>query len=138
MTNRQPTLADFEALYEFWDHVGLGLYPKQDEKQRFEAMLKLNPDLCSIVFSDSGEIIGSIFGTFDGRTASIHRLAVAPALQSQGLGSKLIAQLEDTLRARGIQKLSAQIHISNTQVAPFYTKLGFAEMDYVKNFYKDL
>jgi ribosomal protein S18 acetylase RimI-like enzyme len=138
MTTRQATLDDFSALYLFWQTAGLQLYPETDELKRYESMLNLNPDLCILLINEKQEVIGSIFGAFDGRTASVHRLAILPELQKQGLGKKLIAALEEVLRQKGIKKLSAQIHISNTQVIPFYEKLGFQEMTYVKTYFKDL
>ncbi len=138
MKIRQITETDFDDLYQLWVEAGLQLYPSGDERKRFDSMLNLNPDLCFALINDKKEIIGSILGGFDGRTASIHRLVIHPTLQKQGQGSFLVNELETALRKRGIKKLSAQIHISNTEVVPFYEKLGFQEMTYVKNYYKDL
>lgn len=73
----------------------------------------------------------------NGRTASINRLAISPAQQGKGLGKALIAELENKLKQKGIKKLAIMIHVGNTQVIPFYEKLGFKEMDYVKMYYKD-
>lgn len=137
MNTRLATKADFKHLYPFWQSVGLQLYNYEDELKRYESMLALNPDLC-LVLENNDEIIGSIMGTFDGRTASIHRLAVASDFQKHGLGKELIQKLEAILKSQGIKKLSAQIHISNTIVVPFYEKNGFQEMSYVKTYYKDL
>ena len=76
-------------------------------------------------------------GGFDGRTATINRLAISPDEQGKGLGKSLIAELEQKLQKRGIKKVAIMIHVGNTQVIPFYEKLGFKEMDYVKMYYKD-
>lgn len=138
MRNRLASLMDFNELYLFWEKAGLQLYSKDDEFHRYKYMLHLNPELCILLTNDKDEIIGSILGAFDGRTASVHRLAISPTLQKQGLGKSLLQVLERTLKEKGIKKLSAQIHISNTQVLPFYEKLGFQEMTYVKTFFKDL
>lgn len=138
MNTRQAAKEDFDILYTLWQKASLQLYSKEDEFKRYVDMLSLNPDLCFLILNDEKKIIGSIFGTFDGRTASIHRLAILPEQQKQGLGKSLIRLLEETLRKRGIKKLSAQIHVSNSHVVPFYEKLGFQEMTYVKTLYKDL
>jgi len=138
MKKRLASIEDFNNLYKLWQEASLQLYPEEDELKRYKDMLTLNPDLCLLLLNEEGVIVGSIFGAFDGRTASVHRLAVLPELQKKGLGKKLIEYLEEALRIRGIKKLSAQVHISNTQVLPFYQKLGFQEMTYVRTFYKDL
>jgi ribosomal protein S18 acetylase RimI-like enzyme len=138
MNKRAATIDDFDRLYELWLAAGLQLYPKDAEQKRYQDMLSLNPDLAILLIDDEEKVIGSILGAFDGRTASIHRLAIIPELQKQGLGKKLIEYLEDVLREKGIQKVSAQIHVSNPQVLPFYEKLGFQEMTYVRTFFKDL
>jgi ribosomal protein S18 acetylase RimI-like enzyme len=138
MQTRQAQLTDFDELYAMWQQVCDQLYPVAEEKARFVAMMQLNPDLCLVVTDEVGAIIGSILGAFDGRNGSIHRLIIASQHQQKGLGKMLISELEKLLKARGIKKFTAQIHAQNTIVAPFYEKLGFSEMNYVKTFYKDL
>ena len=138
MKTRAATLDDFQVLFTLWKDVGLQLYPEQDEQVRFESMVTLNPDLCILLEDNDGKVIGSILGGFDGRTASVHRLAIHPSLQKKGMGSDLLRELEQALRARGVKKLSAQIHITNTAVVPFYEKHGFNEMTYVKTYFKDI
>lgn len=137
MMTRQVTTADFDELYSMWQQVCDQLYPYEQEKARFEAMLQLNPDLCLLV-EDQGKIIASILGAFDGRNGSIHRLIIASEYQQKGLGKMLVAELEKLLKAKGVHKLTAQIHAQNTLILPFYEKLGFAEMSYVQTLYKDI
>lgn len=138
MKIRQVQLADFNALYTLWQQVCDQLYPFDEEKKRFEAMMHLNPDLCLLVEDEAGAVIGSILGAFDGRNGSIHRLIVASEHQQKGLGKMLVVELEKLLKAKGVKKFTAQIHAQNTLVVPFYEKLGFAEMNYVRTFYKDI
>lgn len=137
MMTRQATAADFDELYSMWQQVCDQVYPYEQEKVRFEAMLQLNPDLCLLV-EDQGKIIASILGAFDGRNGSIHRLIIASEYQQKGLGKMLVAELEKLLTAKGVHKLTAQIHAQNTLVLPFYEKMGFAEMSYVRTLYKDI
>jgi ribosomal protein S18 acetylase RimI-like enzyme len=137
MTIRPVKLVEFDALYAMWQTVCDQLYPYPEEKARFEAMMVLNPDLCLVV-EDNTKLVGSILGAFDGRNGSIHRLIIASEYQQKGLGKMLITKLEELLRARGIKKCTAQIHAQNTIVLPFYEKLGFTDMSYVRTLYKDL
>ncbi len=138
MKIRQANKNDFDPLHALWQTVCLQLYPEAEERQRFEAMLQLNPELCLVIVTDENKIVGSIMGAFDGRTASIHRLAVAKDLQKQGWGKKLIAELEIILVQKGIKKVAAQVLAHKSNIVPFYEKLGFTEMTYAKTYYKDL
>ena len=127
----------FKKVYAFWHAAKLQLYPETEEQQRFDDMIDLNPDLCFCLVDENEEIVGTILGGFDGRTAPINRLAVSPHLQGRVLGKMLVSELEKKLQKRGIKKVALLIHVNNTQVIPFYEKLGFKEMDYVKIYYKD-
>ena len=137
MTTRPVELAEFDTLYTMWQTVCDQLYPYEEEKQRFVAMMALNPDLCLVV-EDNGKLAGSILGAFDGRNGSIHRLIIASEYQQKGLGKMLVTKLEELLKARGVKKFTAQIHAQNTLVLPFYEKLGFKDMSYLKTLYKDI
>lgn len=137
MTTKLITKSDFKKIYKFWQEAGLHLYPDDEEQQRFDDMIDLNPDLCFSFLTEDNKIIGTILGGFDGRTATINRLAISPDQQGNGLGKALIKKLEEKLQKRGIKKIAIMIHVKNTQVIPFYEKLGFKEMDYVKMYYKD-
>lgn len=125
-------------VYLLWEKVGLQLYPKPAEKDRFTQMIHLNPDLCIGMMDSNQQIIGTVFGAFDGRTASIHRFAIAPAHQKQGLGTRLLRTLEETLSRKGIKKITVQIHRSNMQAADFYKQFDYKNMDYAITLYKDL
>ncbi len=138
MKTRQIHSEDFDGLYKLWEKAKLKLYPIEEERVRFKAMLSLNPELCFVLIDEKQILIGSILGGFDGRTASIHRLAIDPAFQKQGHGLFLLKELEKRLKDKRIKKVSAQIHISNTQVIDFYKKCGYENMDYVINLFKDL
>ncbi len=137
MTTKLIQKSDFKKIYQFWQEAGLHLYPETEEQKRFDDMIDLNPDLCLCITSENKEILGTILGGFDGRTATINRLAISPDQQGRGLGKSLIVKLEKKLQKKGIKKIAIMIHVGNTQVIPFYEKLGFKEMDYVKMYYKD-
>jgi len=134
---RTIRLEDFESLKAIWKKAGLNLYPHEEEKARFVAMYQLNPDLMTILEVD-GKVIGCMLGAFDGRTASVHRLAVLPEYQKMGYGTMLVEDLEKKLKDRGIRKISLQVHAANQQVIEYYKKKGYKDLDYAVSFYKDL
>lgn len=126
MSTRHATLADFPVLYPLWQ-TAVWVRPFDEEKQRYETMISLNPDLSFVLQNPEKQIVGSIFGAFDGRSVSIHRLVIAADLQKHGYGKLLIATLEKAAKKKGIKKIVGQVHLSNTKVLGFYKKLGFAE-----------
>lgn len=129
---------DFTQLYKLWELVdGIIPYPYEEEKQRFETMLALNPHLGFVLEKDQ-KIIGSIIGGFDGRTASVHRLAIHPEYQKQGYGTTLLETLENELKKHGVRKLAVQVHCSNPNVIQYYKKKQYKDMDYAVTLYKDL
>lgn len=136
MCIRHATLADFSILYPLWQ-TAVWVRPFDEEKQRYATMIALNPDLSFVLQNSEKQIVGSIFGAFDGRSVSIHRLVIAANLQKQGYGKLLIATLEAAAKKKGIKKMVGQVHLSNIKVLGFYKKLGFAE-DSVITLTKDI
>ena len=80
---------------------------------------------------DSGELCG--FGQFYLRAGRCHlaRLAVAPVQRGRGLGTQLIAMLQErgkqTLR---VTETSLFVHINNTAALALYERLGFTRAPY--------
>lgn len=126
MTIRTATLHDFPSLYSLWQKE-VWVYPMEDEKIRYEGMLQHHPELCFVLEDDNKTIFGSVFGAFDGRTVTIHRLVVRNDVQKQGYGKKLLQILEEAAKKRGIKKISGKVHQTNLQVLGFYKKLGYEE-----------
>lgn len=126
MDIRIITSADFEKAYNLWKGVGLWVRPIDQEKIRFDEMLRLNHDLC-FVLEEDGKIVGTILGSYDGRSVSVHRLAVKTEHQKKGYGKLLIETLEKKMKERGIQRIFLQVHTSNQKVLGFYRKLGYVD-----------
>ncbi len=126
MKIRQILLGDFDKSYNLWKEVGLWVRPYDQEKIRFDEMLRLNQDMCFVLEVD-GDIVGTILGSYDGRSVSVHRLAVKTNLQKKGYGKLLIDTLEKKIKERGIQRIFLQVHTSNQKVLGFYKKLGYVD-----------
>jgi len=65
----------------------------------------------------------------DGHRGSVYYLAVDPASQRQGLGRRLMADVEAWLRARGVPKLNLLVRTANAAVIGFYAALGYGDND---------
>ncbi|GLZ77454.1 N-acetyltransferase GCN5 [Actinorhabdospora filicis] len=65
---------------------------------------------------------GVVFG---GDAGCIMQLAVLPALQSQGVGTMLIAALEAEIAARGLARAELDVEIVNPRARALYERLGY-------------
>ena len=72
----------------------------------------------------SGAIAGGCCGWTWGGTCYVDTLFLPPALRRRGLGSRILAMVESTARARGCSQIVLQTH--DFQAPAFYERLGFA------------
>ena len=73
----------------------------------------------------NGEIVGSAFGTHDGRKGWINRVAVRPIYQRQGVAAKLVREVERRLEAMGIGIIACLIEDWNKDSIKFFKKIGY-------------
>ena len=102
-----------------------------------EKKITRDPDLFLVAESD-GSIIGSVIGGYDGRRGLIYHLAVAAAFRGQGIGSRLMDEVESRLRAKGCLKCYLLVTHDNTEVEDYYQQRGWQHMDYVHLYGKEL
>ena len=87
-----------------------------------------DPDLFLVAVED-GKIVGTVMGGYDGHRGWIYSLAVDHRERHRGIGSALIDNIEQELRALGCPKVNLQVVASNSGVVEFYEKLGFSVED---------
>ena len=63
-----------------------------------------------------------------GRTAILRGLAVLETAQGRGVGSGLVAAVEEWSRARGVVRLRVRARTSRERARSFYASRGFAEV----------
>lgn len=70
-----------------------------------------------------GEVVGCVLFHPEGeKTGRLLQMAVAPALQGQGVGRALVRFLEEEVRARGFEEVT--LH-ARAEKLGFYEKLGY-------------
>ena len=117
-------LKDISQLLKLWEEATLEIENPEREIYEAEKMLLLNPSSCFIAV-DGEEIIGSIFGIFNGRRAWIYHVAVHTKWQKQGIGKTLILKTEMAFEKLGATRINLWVELNNLKVISFYKKLGY-------------
>ena len=76
-----------------------------------------------------GRVIGTVMGGYDGHRGWVYSLAVDEARRHSGIGSALVDEIEEALKALGCLKVNLQVVGSNSGVVDFYKRLGFSVED---------
>lgn len=125
MLTRAFQTPDTDAVIALWEACKL-VRPWNDPRGDIQTKMTTQPELFLVGELD-GTIVASAMVGFDGHRGWIHYLAVEPALQRQGLGKQLMAEVEKLLIERGCNKLSLQVRSENDKVLGFYRGLGYGE-----------
>lgn len=119
---------DYEAVAQLWQQAGPGVHlGRSDTPQEIEKKLQRDPDLFLVAEVD-GQVVGSVIGGFDGRRGLIYHLAVAPELRQQGLGSALMEEVEQRLKAKGCLRAYLLVTRDNLEALDFYSRRGWEVM----------
>jgi ribosomal protein S18 acetylase RimI-like enzyme len=130
--------SDYEQVFELWRGIEKGVHlGRSDTLQEIGKKIARDPDLF-LVAESGGAIVGAVMGGFDGRRGLIYHLAVVPSFRGRGIGSGLMDEVELRLRAKGCLKCYLLVTTDNTQVAEYYLRRGWQEMDQVVLFGKEL
>ena len=130
---------DYESVYGLWKSMEKGVsIGRSDTLAEIEKKVSRDPDLFLVAESD-GCIIGSVIGGFDGRRGLIYHLAVTAPFREQGVGSRLMDEVEARLRAKGCLKCYLMVLPNNTSLEDYYQRRGWKPMtDSVHLFGKEL
>ena len=114
---------DYEAVTALWTRSGLTLYPV-DAPAVMARTVARNPGLF-LLLRDGDALVGAVLGTDDGRQLWVHHLAVDPAYRGQGLATRLMRELADRARERGIPVMMLLVARDNTTAIRLYEKLAW-------------
>jgi len=120
---------DYDRVRRFWESIEKGMHiGPSDAPAEIQKKTRRDPDL--FLVAESGrEIIGTVLGGFDGRRGLIYHLAVAARCRGQGIGSRLMAEVEARLRAKGCLKCYLVVLRDNVEAMKFYERLGWGSME---------
>jgi ribosomal protein S18 acetylase RimI-like enzyme len=120
---------DYPEVMALWQSAGL-IISRSDSPEGLRKKIERDAELFLVV-QDNNRIIGVVMGCFDGRRGWINHLAVAPDQQRAGLGSILVKQVEERLKAKGCEKVNLLIEPANGDVQGFYEHLGYIRDDLI-------
>jgi ribosomal protein S18 acetylase RimI-like enzyme len=123
MQIRQFVLADYDAVVELWRQVGIPL----SDADTFAAImhrLERDPELF-LVAEENGRIAGTAMGGFDGVSGWLQHVAVHPDFQNQGIGTRMVSELERRLKQLGCRRINVLVPADNAALQQFYSRQGF-------------
>jgi len=130
--------ADYQQVYELWCSIEKGVHVgRSDTPNEIEKKMARDPDLF-LVAETQNKIIGSVIGGYDGRRGLIYHLAVDQLFRGQGIGSRLMDEVESRLRAKGCLKCYLLVTHDNPEVEYYYQQRGWQHMDTIHLFGKEL
>ena len=78
-----------------------------------------------VVAEIDGRIIGTLIAAWDGWRGNLYRLAVLPAHRRAGVGTMLVRQGEQLLRAQGAARINALVLGNQSGALSFWQALGY-------------
>lgn len=114
--------------------VSLSVSDTLDETQKH---LGISPDLF-LVAEDGGQIVGTVLGGYDGRRGLVYHLAVDTSRRRQGVGSRLMEEIESRLLSKGCLRCYILVTMENQDAMNYYQKRGWNQMTNVVPFAKNL
>jgi predicted N-acetyltransferase YhbS len=91
--------------------------------EREAVLFPFDRESLHLVALDGGRVVGCVlFHPQGSETGRLFQMAIEPARQGTGLGTRLVRTLEDELVARGFREVT--LHARDTAVG-FYARLGY-------------
>lgn len=130
--------ADYQQVIDLWSSMEKGVrVGRSDTPTEIEKKIARDPDLFLVAECEK-KIIGSVIGGYDGRRGLIYHLAVDTSFRGQGIGSRLMDEVEARLRDKGCLKCFLLVASDNYEVGKYYEERGWKQMTEVHMFGKTL
>jgi ribosomal protein S18 acetylase RimI-like enzyme len=120
---------DYAAALRLWEDSGTGVgVGPSDSPEELERKLARDPDLF-LVAEAGDQLRGTVRGGFDGRRGMVYHLAVSQPFRRKGIGSRLMAELEDRLRGKGCLRCYLLVRADNLDAVKYYEAVGWRSLD---------
>ena len=92
-------------------------------------------DTIVLVAAVRNPVVGFAIMNFGDAQAHLSLLAVRSSHQRCGIGTRMIAWLEESALVAGIATINLELRATNHAARDFYRTLGFAETAYIQGYY---
>lgn len=82
---------------------------------------------CACINGKESPEYAEVAWSYTGPVLSVHRLAVDPEVQRQGVATALIAHAEDLARSQGVKALHVDTYAKNDRMQALFTKRGYVQ-----------
>ena len=93
-------------------------------------------DTVVLVAAVAAHVAGFAIMNFGDARAHLSLLAVRPAHQRCGIGTRMMAWLEESALVAGIATVNLELRANNSVACNFYRALGFRDAAYVPGYYQ--
>lgn len=119
---REIRAADGDALRALWKEVGFR--SPGDDDRSLARLARRNPGL-ALVATESGRIVGSALGAWDGRRGWIYHVATAGSHRRAGVARRLVEQVERGIRDLGAPKVNVVVRPDSDGGRELWSELGY-------------
>ena len=134
MTIRPATPADIPHLIALERHAATAAHWTEADYQRLFAAE--GPERLALVLEEA-EIVAFIVARGVGAEWEIENVAVAGPARRRGLGTRLLGELLNRLRARRVESVFLEVRESNRAARALYEKWAFVESGRRAGYYRD-
>ena len=133
---RKFLIEDYTDVISLWEQAGLPFRPKgRDSKDKIVNELN-KPAAVFLIAELNGKIIGTSFGTHDGRKGWINRVAVKKDFRKKGVARLLVEGTEKQLFQKGIEIIACLIEDWNDTSMEAFKKMGYVKHEDIIYFSK--
>jgi ribosomal protein S18 acetylase RimI-like enzyme len=136
MTIRPATKNDQQLIRELWLEFESELpepdYLRESWEDAWSDLAQTVREGVALLAEDDGRTVGFVFcvlGDRGRRTAHVTDIYVRPEARNKGVGRALLAGILEPARAAGLEHVSLEVLIRNSDARRLYERLGFAPMD---------
>jgi ribosomal protein S18 acetylase RimI-like enzyme len=136
MTIRPATKDDQQLIRELWTEFEAELpepdYLRESWEDAWSDLAQTVREGVALIAEEDGRAVGFVFcvlGDRGRRTAHITDIYVRPEVRNKGIGRALLTEILEPARAAGLNHVSLEVLITNSDARRLYERLGFTPMD---------
>jgi ribosomal protein S18 acetylase RimI-like enzyme len=136
MTIRPATKNDQKLIRELWVEFEAELpgpdYLRESWEDAWSDLSRTVREGVALIAEEGGDAVGFVFcvlGDRGRKTAHVTDIYVRPDARNKGIGRALLAAILEPARGAGLDHVSLEVLIRNSDARRLYERLGFAPMD---------